>query len=56
MSVESVRAEIAAAMNTPVTADRLTKYSTESVPRLVKAPASTPLPFVLHNGPLYKIL
>ena len=55
MSVESVRAEIAAAMDTPDTAQRLQKYRREQFPRLGKAPAGNPLPFVLHDGPLYTI-
>lgn len=52
MSVESVRAEIAAAMGNPNIAERL---QTVSAARLAPAPANTPLPFVLHDGPLYKI-
>ena len=55
MSVESVRAEIVAAMDTPVTAQRLQNYSQEQHPRIAEAPANHPLPFVLFDGPLYKI-
>lgn len=52
MSVESVRAEIAAAIGEPIIANRL---RTVSAARLAVAPASNPLPFVLHDEPLYKI-
>lgn len=55
MSVESVRAEIVATMDTPDTAQRLQNYSEEQHPRIAEAPANSPLPFVLFDGPLYKI-
>lgn len=57
MSVESVRAEIVAAMDTPSTAQRLQYYNQEQHPRIAAVPANTPpLPFVLFDDPMYKLL
>ena len=60
--IQSVRAEIVAAMDTPVTAERLDNYSKATTnsnanvdKRLEVAPPGNPRPFVLFDGPLYKI-
>ena len=60
--IESVRAEIAAAMDTPDTAQRLQKYSQANTTskenngrRLEVAPHGNPRPFVRFDGPLYQI-
>jgi hypothetical protein len=53
--IESVRAEVVAAMDTPDTAQRLHTYQEQNVTRLVKAPRGNPRPFIEFDGPLYKI-
>jgi hypothetical protein len=60
--IESVRAEIVAAMAVPDTASRLQQYSQSDTNsnasvnrRLEVAPPGNPRPFVLFDGPLYKI-
>jgi hypothetical protein len=60
--IQSVRAEIVAAMDTPVTAERLQNYNQANTnsranvdDRLELAPPGNPRPFVLFDGPLYKI-
>jgi hypothetical protein len=55
VKAESVRAELVAAMDTPVTARRLENYTQQNVARLVVAPKGNPRPFISFDGPLYKI-
>jgi hypothetical protein len=55
VKAESVRAELVAAMDTPVTARRLENYTQQNVARLVVAPKGNPQPFISFDGPLYKI-
>lgn len=51
-----VRAELVAAMGVPSTAQRLRNNANNAAASLVEAPKGSGKPFVIFDGPLYKIL